>query len=122
MFSFPTISAIKSNNVNDSEQGTMQGAVYAVKSLAASFGPATFTWIYNLTKDGSYRGSMWLAGVVLYAISVVFTYFLPEEKCNSHYKKEEAERQRSKDVNSGGMSERLIRVADGENARPSSII
>jgi DHA1 family tetracycline resistance protein-like MFS transporter len=122
MFSFPTISAIKSNNVSDSEQGLMQGAVYAAKSLAAAVGPALFTWIYNFTKDDEWRGSFWLAGVGLYGISAAFTVMLPEKYCNSHYAKEEAGRRKSKDVNTGDMSERLIRVVEGENARPSSIV
>jgi len=133
MFSFPTISSIKSNNVEETEQGLVQGAVYAVKSLAAAVGPTLFTLIYRATEDSrATRGTMWYAGVVLYAISVVFTTFLPKEEADCCYskavgKQEERGSGVSGEVGRGGeggegqtgvndndMTEALLRVGGGD--------
>eukprot|EP00573_Skeletonema_grethae_P008269 CAMPEP_0201712838 /NCGR_PEP_ID=MMETSP0578-20130828/59846_1 /ASSEMBLY_ACC=CAM_ASM_000663 /TAXON_ID=267565 /ORGANISM="Skeletonema grethea, Strain CCMP 1804" /LENGTH=340 /DNA_ID=CAMNT_0048201901 /DNA_START=42 /DNA_END=1060 /DNA_ORIENTATION=+ len=50
--SFPTISAIKSNNVDEMEQGRIQGALYSLQSLAKALGPMMLRYVYNETKDG----------------------------------------------------------------------
>merc|ERR1711957_935627 len=49
--SFPTISAIKANNVAECEQGRIQGALYSVKALASGVGPAILQFVYSKTKD-----------------------------------------------------------------------
>jgi len=43
--SFPTISAIKSNNAQESEQGRIQGALYALSSLANAVGKLQFNLV-----------------------------------------------------------------------------
>ena len=115
MFSFPTISAIKSNNAGDHEQGVVQGALMTAKSVAAAVGPALLKW----TEKWDFRGAigvpfvgsgMWIAAAILYFISMVMTLFLPREqtdfKFSSHIggggtkKGEEGEK--------GGVEERLL--------------
>lgn len=77
--SFPTISAIKSNNVEQSEQGRIQGALYSLSALASAFGPLMMRFVYHYTKDGAFLGpgSMFVAASSLYLVAVFCAYALP---------------------------------------------
>jgi len=77
--SFPTISAIKSNNVEQSEQGRIQGALYSLSALASAFGPMVMRFVYHYTKDGAFLGpgSMFIAASLLYLVAVYCAYMLP---------------------------------------------
>jgi len=84
-FAFPTISAIKSNNAEEHEQGVVQGALMSAKSLAAAVGPSFFRLCNQVdlrnTLGIPYQdGAMWLAGSVLYLISTYFIARLPRDK------------------------------------------
>eukprot|EP00547_Thalassionema_nitzschioides_P006059 CAMPEP_0194207448 /NCGR_PEP_ID=MMETSP0156-20130528/6184_1 /TAXON_ID=33649 /ORGANISM="Thalassionema nitzschioides, Strain L26-B" /LENGTH=473 /DNA_ID=CAMNT_0038934215 /DNA_START=86 /DNA_END=1504 /DNA_ORIENTATION=+ len=59
--SFPTISAIKANNVAENEQGRIQGALYSIQALAAGTGPMILRFVYQFTKESSFPGpgTMW---------------------------------------------------------------
>jgi len=95
--SFPTISAIKANNVADSEQGRIQGALYSVKALASGVGPAALQCVYSKTKDhprgkngiGSLigPGTMFLIAGGLLLVAVGLALALPSDRANStrHY-------------------------------------
>lgn len=98
---FPSISAIKSNNVvrffcfheqtssatvqlaiqAPSEQGRIQGALSALQSLASGIGPVGMRFVYQFSKDGSTRlwgpGTMFVAAASLYLIAVCFACALP---------------------------------------------
>ena len=96
---FPTISAIKSNNVVRclclvgeaelmyvfpqavSEQGRIQGALSALQSLASGVGPMMMRWIYEYSKSGTTRwwgpGSMFVAASTLYLVAVGCAAALP---------------------------------------------
>lgn len=100
--SFPTISAIKSNNVDESEQGRIQGALYSLSSLASAIGPLSLRYVYHRTKDGdSYfgKGTMFVFGAGLYAVATVFAWMLPKDQANSserlRYGRVGAEKRRS---------------------------
>jgi len=85
--SFPTISAIKSNNVQESEQGRIQGALYSLQALASGTGPMLLRFVYSQTKDLPYPGAGWMfifAGL-LYLVAVACAWALPKEKANSNY-------------------------------------
>ena len=45
--SFPAISAMKSNNVGETEQGRIQGALYGVKQFGGGLGPVAFGAVFN---------------------------------------------------------------------------
>lgn len=45
--SFPAISAMKSNNVGETEQGKIQGALYGVKQFGGGLGPVVFGAVFN---------------------------------------------------------------------------
>ncbi len=81
--SFPTISAIKSNNVDEFEQGRIQGALYALSSLASAIGPASLRLVYQKTKNTEYPGSFFLTATVLYIAASFCAWELPKEKANS---------------------------------------
>ena len=88
--SFPTISAIKANNVGDSEQGRIQGALYSVKALAAGVGPALLQWVYSKTSGGDrwYKGpgTMFLFAGGLFLVAVGLALALPNDKTNTSRK------------------------------------
>ena len=81
--SFPTISAIKSNNVEQSEQGRIQGALYSLSALASALGPLLMHFVYHYTKDGALLGpgSMFVAASFLYLIAVYCAHELPVRWC-----------------------------------------
>jgi len=87
--SFPTISAIKSNNVGELEQGRVQGALYSLSSLASALGPMMLRYVYHRTKDGGGfgKGTMFIFGAGLYLVAAVCAWFLPEEQANSNLKR-----------------------------------
>lgn len=81
--SFPTISAIKSNNVEQSEQGRIQGALFSLSALASALGPLLMRFVYHYTKDGALLGpgSMFVAASFLYLIAVYCAHELPVRWC-----------------------------------------
>ena len=83
--SFPTISAIKSNNVAEHEQGRIQGALYSLSSLASALGPASLRFVYHLTKDNDYPGpgTMFLFAALLYLSASFCSCALPKDKADS---------------------------------------
>ena len=83
--SFPTISAIKSNNVCEHEQGRIQGALYSLSSLASALGPASLRFVYHLTKDGEWPGpgTMFLFAALLYLSASFCACALPRDKADS---------------------------------------
>eukprot|EP00546_Thalassionema_frauenfeldii_P018674 CAMPEP_0178894468 /NCGR_PEP_ID=MMETSP0786-20121207/26_1 /TAXON_ID=186022 /ORGANISM="Thalassionema frauenfeldii, Strain CCMP 1798" /LENGTH=197 /DNA_ID=CAMNT_0020564547 /DNA_START=689 /DNA_END=1282 /DNA_ORIENTATION=- len=83
--SFPTISAIKANNVLENEQGRIQGALFSIQALAGGTGPMVLRFVYRCTKDSTFPGpgTMWLVAAVLYFVATCFALLLPSEKANS---------------------------------------
>lgn len=81
--SFPTISAIKSNNVEEFEQGRIQGALYALSSLSSAVGPCILRLAYQMTKDTTQPGAFFLVATVFYVAAVGCAMALPKEKANS---------------------------------------
>lgn len=87
--SFPTISAIKANNVRETEQGRIQGALYSVKALASGVGPALLQFVYSKTKDGLSRwsvfgpGTMFVFAAGLFLVAVGLALALPSDKANT---------------------------------------
>ncbi|KAL7535366.1 hypothetical protein ACHAXR_006446, partial [Thalassiosira sp. AJA248-18] len=94
---FPTISAIKSNNVDELEQGRIQGALYSLSSLASALGPMMLRYVYHQTKDGGGygKGTMFIFGAGLYVVAAVCAWLLPEEQANSNLKLRDAKKRSS---------------------------
>jgi len=72
--SFPTISAIKANNVKDCEQGRIQGALFSVQALASGIGPTILQFVYSKTKDidSKYIIRIWTRDDVVLCIISLF--------------------------------------------------
>lgn len=89
--SFPTISAIKANNVDASEQGRIQGALYSLQALASGVGPMALRTVYRYTKDKPYpgAGSMFIFASFLFLLASVCACALPKDQANSRKSKEE---------------------------------
>lgn len=81
--SFPTISAIKANNAEESEQGRIQGALYALSSLANAVGPAVLRAAYEATKFTTFPGSFFMVATIFYIVAVSCACALPKNKANS---------------------------------------
>jgi DHA1 family tetracycline resistance protein-like MFS transporter len=81
--SFPAISAMKSNNVDVSEQGQIQGALYSVSSLASALGPAAMRLAYTQTMNTSHPGFFFLVGSGFFLVATIFAMMLPAELANS---------------------------------------
>jgi MFS transporter, DHA1 family, tetracycline resistance protein len=75
---FPTISSIKSNNADESEQGTVQGALSGARALAAGVGPLAFAALFSVfTKQEQQQkegGWWWWWGVVPYFPGAPFVF------------------------------------------------
>lgn len=81
---FPTISAIKANNVDVTEQGRIQGALYSLQALASGIGPVVLRYVYGKTKDSVLGpGSMFLFASCLYLVAVGIALALPKDKANA---------------------------------------
>ncbi len=81
--SFPTISAMKSNNVAEHELGRVQGALYALSSLASATGPPLLRIAYQATKETKYPGSFFLIAAAFFVVATVCGWALPVDKANT---------------------------------------
>ncbi|KAG1695279.1 hypothetical protein DVH05_020659 [Phytophthora capsici] len=68
--SFPAISAIKSINASEEEQGHLQGAIYGARSIFEALGPVVFASLY----DAMTRQSVWSQALPYVVAS--FIYFV----------------------------------------------
>jgi len=69
---------------DEREQGQIQGALYALSSLASALGPATFRLAYQKTKNTAYPGAFFLLATVFFLIATVCAMALPKDKANSN--------------------------------------
>jgi len=85
MMTFPVISAIKANNVDVSEQGRIQGALFSLQCLSSALGPVSLNHVYTVTKDWAYPGpgTMFFFAGFLYLIAVYIVTLLPQKKTDS---------------------------------------
>jgi DHA1 family tetracycline resistance protein-like MFS transporter len=81
---FATISAIKSMNVSEQEQGRIQGALYSLQALAWDVGPLVLRAVYTATVNTTgIPGFMFLVASMLYVVAVICAYLLPPEQSDS---------------------------------------
>jgi DHA1 family tetracycline resistance protein-like MFS transporter len=91
MMSFPTISAIKSINVTEHEQGRIQGALYSLSALASAVGPLSLRAVYVATINSGIPGFMFLFASLLYVVAVICAYLLPLELSDSRLKSQQVD-------------------------------
>lgn len=66
----PTLQAMATRQVSDSQQGQFQGVVASALSLASIIAPLGFSSIYALVR-GTWPGAVWLSVVAVYAVAMV---------------------------------------------------
>ena len=90
---YPVIIAMRSFNVGEEEQGHVQGAFFALASIANALGPVCLQAIYDRTKYLPYPGpgSMFLFAAFVYYIGCVVACLLPADKANCNLPESEAE-------------------------------
>ncbi|KAL7560728.1 hypothetical protein ACA910_021455 [Epithemia clementina (nom. ined.)] len=79
---FPTVSAIISNNVDETEQGRVKGALFSVRYLSSGFGPTLFRAAYRLVGGEASvfgQGSMFLFSACMFLSALICSWFLPPE-------------------------------------------
>jgi sugar phosphate permease len=99
--SFPAVSAMKSNNVADSEQGKIQGALYGVKQLGGGMGPVLFGLMFNAMGDPDdgqmYHPTLvWWLGAAVALITVFIGFSVPQAVTSDEqqaYEKEKEEKE-----------------------------
>jgi len=84
MLSFPSISSIKSRNVEQAEQGAVQGALFGARALANGVGPLVFAKLFSLFTRSDrpghlpyFPGAPFVLGAACMATAFVLTLFLP---------------------------------------------
>ncbi|KAG7382803.1 Hippocampus abundant transcript 1 protein [Phytophthora pseudosyringae] len=66
--SFPAISALKSTNVSEKEQGRLQGAIYGARSVFDALGPIIFSSMYAAMT----RQSLWSQALPFIVASLIY--------------------------------------------------
>ena len=68
--SYPVASSIMSFNVEEHEQGKIQGVFFSLTALSNAIGPISMQFVYDQTSDGSFLGpgTMFLMASVLYVV------------------------------------------------------
>jgi len=69
----PTLQALMTQHVSESEQGQLQGATMSVASIAGILSPLFFGWVYASTADGTtawlYPGTSFLIAAGILALA-----------------------------------------------------
>lgn len=80
--SFPAISSIKSNNAQEHEQGSVQGALYGARALASGVGPLFFAFLFSaFTRTDSplpyFPGAPFLFGTAMMFVAIGVAATIP---------------------------------------------
>ncbi len=72
----PTLQGLLSKNVNDREQGNLQGALASMLSITTIIGPAIATTLFfRFTQEVYFPGAPYIASAILLLISTVCVYY-----------------------------------------------
>ena len=75
---YPMLSSVASKGALESEQGQVQGALFATNALAAAIGPVLMQLVYDHTKDNSMGpGTMFILASCLYFTGMIAVSFIP---------------------------------------------
>ncbi|KAL3923105.1 MAG: hypothetical protein SGILL_001844 [Bacillariaceae sp.] len=81
---FPTISAVKANNVDPSEQGRIQGALFSIQAVSAGIGPAAMRAVDSMARQRGWSpGSMFFFAAFLQFLALCCACRLPKDKTDS---------------------------------------
>ncbi|KAE9155693.1 hypothetical protein PF006_g386 [Phytophthora fragariae] len=79
---FPAISALKSMNVSEKEQGRLQGAIYGARSIFDAIGPIVFSSLYAaMTRQSLLSEALpYIVASCIYVVGIVVAVALPVSK------------------------------------------
>ncbi len=75
----PALQSLLSKQVDEDQQGELQGTLVAIMSLASVVGPIAFTWLYGATK-AAHPGVAWFVASAIYLLCFPVFRFGREEK------------------------------------------
>ncbi|KAG2775132.1 hypothetical protein Pcac1_g14397 [Phytophthora cactorum] len=80
--SFPAISALKSINVSEKEQGRLQGAIYGARSIFEALGPVIFASLYAaMTRESVWSQALpYVVASFIYLVGIGVAILLPVGK------------------------------------------
>ncbi|GMF30972.1 unnamed protein product [Phytophthora lilii] len=83
--SFPAISALKSINASDKEQGRLQGAIYGARSVFEALGPVIFASLYAaMTRQSVWSQALpFIVAAFIYFVGIGVALSLPVSKSTS---------------------------------------
>ncbi|ETK76124.1 hypothetical protein, variant [Phytophthora nicotianae CJ01A1] len=86
--SFPAISALKSINVSEKEQGRLQGAIYGARSVLDALGPIIFSSLYAaMTRESLWSQALpFVVASFIYFVGIGVALSLPVGKTSSSSK------------------------------------
>ena len=73
---FPILSSLASTHATEYQQGSIQGALFALSALANAIGPMCLQLVYNATADGT----MFVVASGLYLIGTLVVALIPSKK------------------------------------------
>lgn len=81
---YPILSSVASKDAATTEQGRIQGALFAVSSIGYALGPLSMEFVYTRTKDNPRLGPgfMFVYAAGLYAIGTVVVAFIPTKSAS----------------------------------------
>jgi DHA1 family tetracycline resistance protein-like MFS transporter len=80
---FPILASLASKDASADEQGRIQGALFAIQSIASAVGPVSMEYVYNKTENEQ-PGFMFVYAAFLYALGVVVVSFIPHKSPQQH--------------------------------------
>mmetsp|Transcript_39876 Transcript_39876/g.96242 ORF Transcript_39876/g.96242 Transcript_39876/m.96242 type:complete len:656 (+) Transcript_39876:120-2087(+) len=102
---FPILSSLASQEVDESSQGQVQGAMLGLNALAGAFGPLAMNVVYEHTKDGTMflvSSGLYFTGLLaVIALSRDNKHRCRDEELSSHRQRDDA--QHSPRSSSGGI-------------------
>ncbi len=115
--SFPSVSAIKSLNSSEDEQGTIQGALAGIQQLAGVVGPLLFGSLFTLGQGHSLPQLPYFVGGSLVAVAAMLTVCLPPGRDTKS-----ADASEASDANADASYDKLGDVDSVANTRKISIV
>ena len=82
---YPILSSVASKDAAATEQGRIQGALFAVSSIGYALGPLSMELVYNRTKDNPRFGPgfMFVYAAGLYAVGTIVVAFIPTKSAST---------------------------------------
>jgi len=90
---YPTTASMMSYNVEEDEQGKIQGVFTSINAISSALGPVILNFVFRKTVGGAFfgAGSMFIVASMIYAVATIFSFLLPPEQANAKRNKRTSE-------------------------------